>query len=164
MEDSLFSVRQSSWAMKLINNLKPPHIAWLFLGLSIGLHFLLPSDYCHQFSCKGCGLISSIFGFGLMLWAWRLFRQKGTPIRPTDKPTVIVTSGPFCVSRNPMYLGILIILLAIAVWVGSLPMLIAPVGFFTFMSLVFIPYEERRMREVFGGEYVSYTQKVRQWI
>ena len=48
--------------------------------------------------------------------------------------------------------------------VGSLPMLIAPVGFFAFMSLVFIPYEERRLRETFGGAYISFTQRVRRWM
>src|SRR5262249_55024845 len=103
-------------------------------------------------------------GFGLMMWAWSLFRQRGTPIRPTDQATVIIRSGPFRFSRNPMYLGIVFMLLGIAVWVGSLAMLIAPVGFFAFMSRVFIPYEEQRLREAFGDDYVSYTQKVRRWI
>ena len=149
--------------MKLIN-LKPPHIALLFLGLSVGLHFLLPAAYRHQFSCWVCGLAAVGLGFGLIMWAWFLFRQSGTPIRPTDRATAIVSSGPFRFSRNPMYLGIVVILLGIAVWVGSLPMLIAPAGFFAFMSLVFIPYEEQRLREAFGDDYVSYTQKVRRWI
>ncbi len=43
-------------------------------------------------------------------------------------------------------------------------MLIAPVGFFVFMSLVFIPYEEQRLLETFGDAYNSYAQRVRRWI
>jgi protein-S-isoprenylcysteine O-methyltransferase Ste14 len=60
---------------------------------------------------------------------------------------------------NPMYLAIVVMLLGLAVWVGSLPMLIAPVRFLAFMSLVFIPYEERRLRETFGE-----SQDQRWWL
>jgi len=103
-------------------------------------------------------------GLGVMMWAWWLFRKSGTPTRPTHQATALVTSGPFRFSRNPMYLAIVVIMLGLAVWVGSLPMLIAPVGFFAFMSLVFIPYEERRLRETFGDAYLSFAQRVRRWI
>lgn len=149
--------------MKLVN-LKPPQIAWLLLGLSAGLHFLLPPAYRRQFACRVCGIVGIALGFGLMMWAWSLFRQSHTPIRPTDLATALVTSGPFRFSRNPMYLGIAIMLLGIAIWVGSLPMLIAPAGFVAFMSLVFIPYEEQRLRETFGDAYIAYTGRVRRWI
>jgi protein-S-isoprenylcysteine O-methyltransferase Ste14 len=149
--------------MKLVN-LKPPQIAWLLLALSAGIHFLLPSAYRRQFACLSCGIVAVSAGFGLMMWAWSLFRQSGTPIRPSDTATTLVTSGPFRFSRNPMYLGIVVMLLGIAVWVGSVAMLFAPVGFLAFMSLVFIPYEERRLREVFGDDYVSYSRRVRRWI
>jgi protein-S-isoprenylcysteine O-methyltransferase Ste14 len=145
-------------------NLKPPHIAGLLLSLSVGLHFVLPQAYHRQFACLMCGVIAIAVGFALMMWAWWLFRKSGTPIRPTSQATALVRSGPFRFSRNPMYLGIVVMMLGIAVWVGSLPMLIAPVGFFTFMSLVFIPYEERRLRETFGDAYISFTQKVRRWM
>jgi protein-S-isoprenylcysteine O-methyltransferase Ste14 len=63
-----------------------------------------------------------------------------------------------------MYLGIVVMLLGIALWLGSWPMLIAPVGFLVFMSLVFVPYEEQRVLETFGDAYASYAQRVRRWI
>jgi protein-S-isoprenylcysteine O-methyltransferase Ste14 len=63
-----------------------------------------------------------------------------------------------------MYLGIVVILLGIALWFGSWPMLVAPVGFFVFMSLVFIPYEERMLHDIFGEAYTSYARRVRRWI
>ena len=44
------------------------------------------------------------------------------------------------------------------------PMLIAPVGFFSLMSLVFIPYEEGRLREAFGETYAAYSSRVRRWL
>ena len=149
--------------MRLVN-LKPPLIAGLLLALSVGLHFVLPQAYRHQFACVWCGVTAIAIGFGVLLWAWGLFRKSGTPTRPTAQATALVTSGPFRFSRNPMYLAIVVMLLGLAVWVGSLPMLIAPVGFFAVMSLVFIPDEERRLRETFGEAYLSFTQRVRRWM
>jgi protein-S-isoprenylcysteine O-methyltransferase Ste14 len=63
-----------------------------------------------------------------------------------------------------MYLGIVVMLLGIALFVGSWPMLIPPLGFFVLMSLVFIPFEEQRLRQVFGEAYDSYARRVRRWI
>jgi protein-S-isoprenylcysteine O-methyltransferase Ste14 len=145
-------------------NLKPPLIACLLLALSVGLHFVLPQAYRRQFACVICGVIAIAIGVGVLMWAWGLFRKSGTPTRPNAPATALITTGPFRFSRNPMYLAIVVMMLGLAVWVGSLPMLIAPVGFFAFMSLVFIPYEERRLRETFGAAYVSFTQRVRRWI
>ena len=149
--------------MRLVN-LKPPLVACLLLALSVGLHFLLPQAYRRQFACLWCGVTAIAIGCGVLMWAWWLFRKSGTPVRPTDQATSLVTSGPFRFSRNPMYLAIVVMLLGLAVWVGSLPMLLAPVGFFAFMSLVVIPAEERRLRETFGAAYLSFTQRVRRWI
>jgi protein-S-isoprenylcysteine O-methyltransferase Ste14 len=149
--------------MRMVN-LKPPHVAGLLLALSVGLHFVLPQAYRRQFACLTCGVIAVAIGFGLMMWAWWLFRKSGTPIRPTEQATALVTSGPFRFSRNPMYLGIVVMMLGIAMWVGSLPMLIAPVGFFAVMSLVFIPYEERRLRETFDDAFLAFTRSVRRWL
>ena len=149
--------------MRLVN-LKPPLIAGLLLALSVGLHFVLPQADRRQFACALCGVTAIAISCGVLLWAWWLFRQSGTPTRPTARATALVTAGPFRVSRNPMYLAIVVLLLGIAVWVGSLPMLLAPVGFFAVMSLVVIPAEERRLRETFGEAYLSFTQRVRRWI
>jgi protein-S-isoprenylcysteine O-methyltransferase Ste14 len=149
--------------MRLVK-LKPPLVACLLLALSAGLHFVLPQASRRQFACLICGVTAIAIGFGVLMWAWGLFRKSGTSTRPTHHATALVTSGPFRFSRNPMYLAIVIMLLGIAAWVGSLPMLIAPVGFFAFTSLVFIPYEERRLRETFGAAYLSFTQRVRRWI
>lgn len=149
--------------MELIH-VRPPQIAWGLLVVSVGLHFALPKEYRLNFVCIACGVVAFVWGFLVMMWAWWLFRQIGTPIRPTDRASSLVTSGPYRFSRNPMYLGIVVMLLGIALWLGSWPMLIAPVGFFVFMSLVFIPYEERRLLETFCDAYASYAQSVRRWI
>src|SRR5262245_48745398 len=149
--------------MKLLN-IKPPQVGWLLAALALGLHFALPKQYRGNFSCPVCGVVALALGFLMMMWAWWLFRRGDTPIRPTDRASSLVTSGPFRFSRNPMYLGIVVMLLGVALWMGSWPLLVAPVGFLVFMSLVFIPYEEQRLRDIFGEAYTSYTQRVRRWI
>jgi protein-S-isoprenylcysteine O-methyltransferase Ste14 len=145
-------------------HIKPPQLVGLLLAVSVGLHFALPTAYRLDFACRACGIGALIFGFMLMRWALWLFRQSGTPARPTDRAAALVLSGPFRFSRNPMYLGIVIMLLGIALWFGSWPMFIAPVGFFMFMSLVRIPCEERALRDLFGEAYASYQRRVRRWI
>ncbi len=149
--------------MKLVN-VKPPQIAGLLIAVSVVLHFALPKEYRLDFACRACGAVAFALGFIVMMWAWWHFRQSDTPARPTDRASSLVTTGPFRFSRNPMYLGIVVMLFAIALWLGSWPMLIAPVGFLGFMSLVRIPYEEQQLRDIFGKAYASYAEEVRRWI
>lgn len=149
--------------MKL-TNLKPPQIVWALLAVSVGLHFALPTEYRLNFSCRTCGITAFVLGFILTMWALWLFRQSGTSAYPTARASLLVTSGPFRFSRNPMYLGIVVMLLGITLWLGSWPMLIAPIGFLVVMSLVGIPHEEQALRDTFGEVYASYARRVRRWI
>jgi protein-S-isoprenylcysteine O-methyltransferase Ste14 len=66
----------------------------------------------------------------MMIWAWWLFRQRGNPICPTEAAHEMISAGPYSVTRNPMYLGILAILSGASLIMGSIPALVAPVGFF----------------------------------
>jgi protein-S-isoprenylcysteine O-methyltransferase Ste14 len=149
--------------MKLIN-LKPPQAAWLLLATGVAVHLLVPGRYRGGFGCPVCGAVVVGLGFGLMTWAWWLFRRSATPIRPTDRAVTLVTNGPYRFTRNPMYLGIAGMLLGIAVWVGAVPLLIAPVGFVLLMPFLFIPFEEWNLRDSFGRAYEAYGQKVRRWL
>jgi protein-S-isoprenylcysteine O-methyltransferase Ste14 len=99
-----------------------------------------------------------------MVWGWSLFRSRSTPIRPRDQPIKLVTAGAFQFSRNPMYLGIGAMLFGLALAIGSLPMLVAPIGFLVLMDRVFIPYEEQRLRKTFGSVYEEYQNDVRRWL
>ena len=149
--------------MKAIR-VKPSQIAFVLIALSVGGHLLLTRDSRIAFTCYACAGCVFLVGLATMTWAWALFRRRGTPIRPTDAATALVTDGPYRLSRNPMYLGIVLMLLALAWGVGTLPMLIGPVGFFLVMSVVFIPYEEQRLQALFGETYAAYTRRVRRWL
>jgi protein-S-isoprenylcysteine O-methyltransferase Ste14 len=99
-----------------------------------------------------------------MTWAWAEFKKKENPICPTERPISFIVSGPFRFTRNPMYLGIALMLAAPAFWLGAPIFLIAPIGFLAVVATVFVPFEEKRLTEEFGAEFSSYTSRVRRWI
>lgn len=99
------------------------------------------------------------------VWAFVLFRREKTEISPTSPANArLVTSGPYRLTRNPMYLGLVVLSLGIAVWVGAWPMLAAPIAVFATANFVHIPFEEAKMRRQFGDTYDAYTRRVRRWV
>ena len=99
------------------------------------------------------------------VWAFVLFRREGTEIDPTSSTNrKLITSGPYQFTRNPMYLGLVILTLGVALWVGAWPMFIAPVAIFATANWVHIPFEEAKMRRQFGATYENYVERVRRWV
>ena len=94
-----------------------------------------------------------------------LFRRERTELDPTS-PTnrKLVTNGPYRLTRNPMYLGLIIVTFGIGVWVGAWPMFIAPLAVFATLNWVHIPFEETKMRRQFGALYDDYVRRVRRWV
>jgi len=111
------------------------------------------------------GIALVVIAFIAPVWAFVLFRREGTEIEPTS-PTnrALVTSGPYAFTRNPMYSGLVLLALGIAIWVGAWPMLIAPVAVFATANWVHIPFEEAKMRRQFGAAYDDYVARVRRWV
>ncbi|MCH7779688.1 MAG: isoprenylcysteine carboxylmethyltransferase family protein [Acidobacteria bacterium] len=88
----------------------------------------------------------------------------GTPLKPFEESTVVVTTGMFRFTRNPMYLGMVVGLLGAAIFLGSLVSLLPVPAFIAIIHFQFIVREERFMEELFGAEYLAYKRKVRRWI
>ena len=103
-------------------------------------------------------------GFSVMLWARILFTSRKTTLFVGQESAHLVSDGPFRFSRNPMYIGVLVSLLGLALWIGTVPLYVAVP--FTFMTFNFfhIPREEQRLRESFGERYLTYSKGVRQWL
>ncbi len=94
-----------------------------------------------------------------------LFRREGTEINPTSPANRrLVTAGPYRFTRNPMYLGLVVITLGIAFWVGAWPMFAAPLAVFITCNWVHIPFEEAKMRRQFPAAFDAYTGRTRRWI
>jgi len=111
----------------------------------------------------GAALVAA--GLVTSAWAFSIFQSEGTEILPhSETNTKLVTHGPFRLTRNPMYLGLIVLTLGIAFWVGALPMFLVPLLVFATTNRVHIPFEEAKMRRQFGTAFDDYTAKVRRWV
>ncbi len=81
-----------------------------------------------------------------------------------ETPSAILVSGPFRISRHPMYLGMAAILLGEAVFLGSLATFVFPLIFAILMEVLFISTEEENLEKAFGKDYLDYKTRVRRWI
>ncbi|MEO1092858.1 MAG: isoprenylcysteine carboxylmethyltransferase family protein [Pseudomonadota bacterium] len=103
-------------------------------------------------------------GLALLIWARLHFKKKNAEIHTFEPPTALVTDGPFRFSRNPMYLGFFLILLAGAFFVNTWCALLVPLAFLIAAAFWYIPHEERALRRGFGTDYDDYAWKTRRWI
>ena len=105
-----------------------------------------------------------VLGLVPAVWAIVLFRREGTEINPASPANrKLVTGGPYRFTRNPMYLGLVLETLGIALWVGAWPMFAAPIALFVTANWVHIPFEEAKMRRQFPGDFDDYVRRVRRW-
>lgn len=148
----------------IVVRIKPPAIAWVCLGLGIGLHVLWPELRLLDGPVRLAGLLVSALGVGVMLWAVRQFDRAGAPHSTRADPTSLVAGGPLRFSRNPMYVGMTGFLLGVAMLVGTAPAFVAPLAFWLVMRLVFVPYEESVLEGALGDRYLEYKQHVRRWL
>ena len=145
-------------------HVRPPVIyAGAFL-LGLVLQFLVPLSEIPESIRPSVGGVLALAGILLLVGSLRKFWSAGTHARHTRPTTTVVVSGPYRFSRNPMYLGVLCLYLALAGWLGQLwPILLAPVIVWLMTSLV-IRYEEEYLGSKFGAEYDAYRSRVRRWI
>jgi protein-S-isoprenylcysteine O-methyltransferase Ste14 len=104
-------------------------------------------------------------GWLAMLWCfWNfLLTGKGTPA-PINPPKELVAVGLYGFVRNPMYVSGIVALLGWMVWSPSLPLIVAPLIFFTAAHLFVTLYEEPTLRKKFGAGYEDYCRRVPRWI
>jgi len=116
---------------------RPPRIAMALLILAIPVHLLVPAPALPT-STVAAILVAGA-GFGLMIRAWWLFRIENAPICPTDEPVLLLTGDVFGLSRNPMYLGMTMMLAATGIYAGGWPFYAAAALFALLLDRVFIP-------------------------
>jgi protein-S-isoprenylcysteine O-methyltransferase Ste14 len=146
-------------------NLPPPIWTMFYLIAATVASFLYPwkSIVDLQFIPAGAVLIAA--GFALAFSAAGLFRREGTELNPTSSENKkLVVRGPFGFTRNPMYLGLVLVSLGIAFCSGSLPLFVVPLLVFATANWVHIPFEEAKMSRQFGASFDDYTRRVRRWV
>ena len=145
----------------------PPAIVLL---VHFGVAFLL-KRYLRlaNFSISGqetVAILLGISGCALVIYSMYTLHRAHTTIDPIfpDKATSLITTGPFSVSRNPIYLALLLILLAWITRLGNVVAVLLSVTFVWHLTRFQIKAEEEALEEKFGTAYQEYKLKVRRWI
>jgi len=136
----------------------------ILIALPIVFHYLIPVMIVISRPWSYLGALVMLLGLALAAWASMRFRTAGTGFQLQGGGSVLVTSGPFQFSRNPMYLGMLIWLIGLAVLLGSLIAFLFPILFFLLANLLVIPLEEKDMELRVGEEFVEYKRRARRWL
>lgn len=114
----------------------------------------------------GLAIMCFLAGVGIGLWAvWQFLKTKTTvhPSHP-ERASHLVTDGLYKYSRNPMYLGLLLLLLSYGCHLGELIPLFFSGLFVLYMNRFQIRPEERALRKIFGESFENYRKRVRRWI
>ena len=148
-----------------MNNKIPPPIVTFICGLAI----YFSKSFFNQFFSYSNNIISLfllILGLLVFLSAVKSFRRQKTTVNPLEprQASSLVTSGIFKFSRNPMYLGMLIILLSLSCKFNLIGGMIISLFFYIFITKFQIIPEEAAMNELFGNEFIDYSKKTRRWI
>ena len=153
---------------KILETKIPPPIVGLLFALIIWLISTLtaPVSIFNQQQGLVAAVILFAVGFGFAISGAISFRVAKTTVNPLQPETAssLVTSGVFKYSRNPMYVGLAIILLAWTTYLAAPLGLLAVVGFIAYIQRFQIVPEERALVVLFGNEFERYQSKVRRWL
>tara|TARA_B100000900_G_C20031124_1_gene494027 strand:- start:66 stop:512 length:447 start_codon:yes stop_codon:yes gene_type:complete len=148
-----------------MNNKIPPPIVTFICALVI----YFSKSFFDQFSSysnKTISLFFLILGLVVFVSAVKSFRKQKTTVNPLEprQASSLVTSGIFKLSRNPMYLGMLLILLSISLKFNLIGGMFTSLFFYIFITKFQIIPEEVAMNELFGDEFLEYSKRTRRWI
>lgn len=149
--------------MKL--KLVPTFVFVLFSLLMYLLSRFLPFGYFEFFGQKF--LIIALLGMAILIGLIALFQffKSKTTVDPRtpSKVSMLITGGIYKFSRNPMYLALLLVLLAWGIWLGNAFNTLLAAGFVAYMNKFQIIPEEQALIAIFGKEYQRYCTQVRRW-
>jgi len=130
------------------------------------LHRWLPLGHWIATPWNRLGGLPAAVGVAIAVAAFASFRQARTTVDPMapSKASSLVTDGVFRISRNPMYLGLLLLLMGWALWLGTAsPWLVLPL-FVVVITVAQIVPEEQALYRLFGEQYLGYKRNVSRWI
>jgi protein-S-isoprenylcysteine O-methyltransferase Ste14 len=144
----------------------PPIIAVLIAAAMWGISVVTPLTAVSSTYQIPLAMAIAVVGVALALAGSISFRQAKTTVNPLkpEASSSLVSSGIYQFTRNPMYLGMLMVLVAWAVFLSSLGALFGMLAFVLYIDRFQIVPEERVLSQLFGTDYINYQTKVRRWI
>ena len=148
-----------------MRNKIPPPLVTLFFGLCI----YFSQEYFPESNLEFLNILSYIFYFAglvILVLAMRLFKKQNTTVNPIkiENASSLVVSGIFKYSRNPMYLGMALILLGLTFMFNLMGGIIFTLLFTMYITKFQIRLEEEVMERFFGADFIKYKQNVRMWL
>ncbi len=142
----------------------PPVLFGLFLLSMVPVTMLCPGSPMLPAPFQWTGLAVVALGLFFLKKGHGTFLSQETEIHTFRQPTRLVTSGIYALSRNPMYLGFLLMLLGVAVCTNEALNVLFAIVFFLAAQFWYIPIEERNAEKTFGQPYLDYKKNVRRWL
>ena len=139
---------------------------YLFIGLVFLwlLQIYAPVQQIIEPPLAYAGLVLVLFGIFMATVSANRFVKAETGLIPFDEASTLVTGGFYRFTRNPMYLGMLLMLSGVAFMLGNVSGLLPLILFVLVIRLNFIAGEERMLEAAFGQQYLDYKSTVRRWI
>lgn len=146
----------------------PPLVAAAVAGCMYAVAVLLPAPVLALPPGVRVGMALALAAVGAGfdvagLWAFRKARTTVNPLTP-HRSVAVVSTGVYRLTRNPMYLGLALILLGLAVYLASPWALLGPLVFAAYITRFQIVPEERALQARFGAAYTAYRARVRRWL
>jgi protein-S-isoprenylcysteine O-methyltransferase Ste14 len=110
------------------------------------------------------GLAFVLIGFALAAWSARAFHLAGTSVVPGDTAAALVTSGPYKITRNPIYIGFILVYFGLAIILTSMWMLLLLIPVLFILQRGIVEREEAYLEREFGDAYRKYKAKVPRWL
>ena len=142
----------------------PPIYFLLGLVAMTLLHFLWPVGRYLVLPWTLSGIVPLAVGIGLNMAADRQFKRFDTTVKPFEESSALLTVFPFSFTRNPMYLGLTLMLVGVALLFGTVSPLVVVVAFTALIDRAFVRAEERMLAERFGAAWNEYRERVRRWL
>lgn len=142
----------------------PPVILLLSILAELALDRWLPVADLWSSPWTIAGAVLVAVGIGIVVGPVLSFKRSDTTVIPFQESDSLVLDGMYKVTRNPMYLGMLSVLVGIAIMLGSLSPFVVPLLFVPVLNARVIRHEEVMLEERFGEQYRAYRQQVRRWL
>ena len=144
----------------------PPVVALLVAAAMWGIALATPSAAIPALARVVMAVALALVGIGTTISGVIAFRRARTTVNPLqpETTTTLVTSGVYRFTRNPMYVGLAVVLVAWGVFVSPILALPGPLVFIFYMTRFQIVPEERSLSAKFGTDYSTYQAKVRRWL
>jgi protein-S-isoprenylcysteine O-methyltransferase Ste14 len=142
----------------------PPIVALIFIVIAYFLGRLVPLPFVVPLALRYVGLVMTFVGFLLGMGAFNEFRKSRTTLDPHGSVTKLVTSGIYRFTRNPIYLGFLLMVIGVPLNFGLYWGIVMAPFYIIVMNRLIIEREENYLEKKFKNTYTNYKSQVRRWL